>query len=146
MTDAFFDNPILNSPYEYPARYCVLDDSGQPTNRILESRCDAKGIRDSVFLSAPPIVSRRLSVIGRAEDTVAGVIHGPRVAEAGETRDRSRCGERPSPGVLESKQLEHSSAPEGRDQPTGRLVMFAASSFTRREPATEVPARGRCLS
>ena len=38
MTDRFFDHPILNSPYEYPSRHWELDDSGQPTNRILDHR------------------------------------------------------------------------------------------------------------
>ena len=38
MTDSFFDHPILNSPYEYPSRHWELDDSGQPTNRILDHR------------------------------------------------------------------------------------------------------------
>jgi type III restriction enzyme len=34
----FFDHPILNSPYEYPARHWELDESGQPTNRIIDRR------------------------------------------------------------------------------------------------------------
>ena len=34
----FFDRPVLNSPYEYPARHWELDDGGQPTNRILDRR------------------------------------------------------------------------------------------------------------
>ena len=34
----FFDRPILNSPYGYPARYWELDDQGQPTQKILEHR------------------------------------------------------------------------------------------------------------
>jgi len=38
MTDQFFENPILNSPYEYPARHWELDESGQPTTRIIEKR------------------------------------------------------------------------------------------------------------
>jgi type III restriction enzyme len=38
MTDQFFEHPILNSPYEYPARHWELDGSGQPTQRIAESR------------------------------------------------------------------------------------------------------------
>ena len=37
-SEQFFDRPILNSPYEYPARHWELDQSGQPTNRILELR------------------------------------------------------------------------------------------------------------
>jgi type III restriction enzyme len=38
MKNQFFDKPILNSPYEYPARHWELDASGQPTQRILETR------------------------------------------------------------------------------------------------------------
>ena len=36
--EQFFDRPILNSPYECPARHWELDESGQPTNRILDRR------------------------------------------------------------------------------------------------------------
>lgn len=38
MTDAFFRDPILNSPYEYPSRHWELDEDGQPTQRIVERR------------------------------------------------------------------------------------------------------------
>jgi type III restriction enzyme len=38
MTPTFFTHPILNSPYEYPARHWELDGAGQPTNRIVERR------------------------------------------------------------------------------------------------------------
>lgn len=38
MTAHFFEKPILNSPYACPARHWELDDEGQPTNRLLESR------------------------------------------------------------------------------------------------------------
>ena len=38
METPFFEQPILNSPYEYPARHWELDASGQPTNRVLEHR------------------------------------------------------------------------------------------------------------
>ena len=44
MTDQFFDKPILNSPYEYPTRYWELDKTGQPTNRIIDSRRRAEFI------------------------------------------------------------------------------------------------------
>jgi len=42
MSDSFFEHPILNSPYDYPARHWELDADGQPTNRILDTRrrCD----------------------------------------------------------------------------------------------------------
>ncbi|MDD9984042.1 MAG: DEAD/DEAH box helicase family protein [Gammaproteobacteria bacterium] len=38
MSERFFDRPILNSPYEYPARHWELDESGQPTGQILDRR------------------------------------------------------------------------------------------------------------
>ncbi len=36
--DAFFARPVLNSPYAYPRRHWELDASGQPTQKITESR------------------------------------------------------------------------------------------------------------
>src|SRR3989337_2615668 len=38
MSNPFFDRPILNSPYEAPARHWELDLQGQPTQRIIERR------------------------------------------------------------------------------------------------------------
>lgn len=38
MDANFFEKPILNSPYGYPANHWELDADGQPTNRILPSR------------------------------------------------------------------------------------------------------------
>ena len=38
MDPTFFEQPILNSPYEYPSRHWELDASGQPTNRIFPER------------------------------------------------------------------------------------------------------------
>jgi len=40
----FFDHPILNSPYEYPARHWELDADGQPTQQIIEHRRSAEFI------------------------------------------------------------------------------------------------------
>lgn len=44
MRDQFFEQPILNSPYEYPARHWELDESGQPTNRVIDNRRRAEFI------------------------------------------------------------------------------------------------------
>ena len=38
MDQDFFTQPILNSPYEYPARHWELDKGGQPTSQIMERR------------------------------------------------------------------------------------------------------------
>jgi type III restriction enzyme len=38
MSNPFFDQPVLNSPYEAPTRHWELDDQGQPTQRLIERR------------------------------------------------------------------------------------------------------------
>ncbi len=38
MTQSFFDRPIINSPYAYPGQHWELDESGQPTDQIVEHR------------------------------------------------------------------------------------------------------------
>ena len=44
MTNVFFERPILNSPYAYPARHWELDKDGQPTQQIIDTRRRAEFI------------------------------------------------------------------------------------------------------
>ena len=44
MTNPFFERPVLNSPYSYPKRHWELDETGQPTQKIIESRRPAEFI------------------------------------------------------------------------------------------------------
>ena len=44
MDDRFFEQPVLNSPYDYPARHWELDAEGQPTQQIVERRRPAEYI------------------------------------------------------------------------------------------------------
>ncbi len=44
MENPFFEHPILNSPYEIPARHWELDAEGQPTQKTIEARREAKYI------------------------------------------------------------------------------------------------------
>src|SRR5580700_7816925 len=44
MDNQFFERPILNSPYERPARYWELDEHGQPTQQIIQTRRKAEFI------------------------------------------------------------------------------------------------------
>ena len=44
MGTEFFDHPILNSPYTCPRRHWELDESGQPTQKIIEARRGAEFI------------------------------------------------------------------------------------------------------
>src|SRR5437868_1440670 len=49
----FFEKPILNSPYDYPGRHWELDTSGQPTQKIIESR------RRADFITPIPTPKKR---------------------------------------------------------------------------------------
>ena len=53
MDNRFFERPVLNSPYEYPMQHWELDDDGQPTQRIIESR------RIAEFITPIPKPRRR---------------------------------------------------------------------------------------
>ncbi|HVA64175.1 MAG TPA: DEAD/DEAH box helicase family protein [Terriglobales bacterium] len=44
MSDAFFEHPVLNSPYQCPARHWELDENGQPTTKIIATRRTAEFI------------------------------------------------------------------------------------------------------
>ena len=44
MSNPFFDHPILNSPYQRPSRHWELDETGQPTQKIVEDRRKAQFI------------------------------------------------------------------------------------------------------
>ena len=44
MDNRFFEKPILNNPYKYPTQYWELDEEGQPTQDIIESRRRAEFI------------------------------------------------------------------------------------------------------
>jgi hypothetical protein len=53
MDNQFFEKPILNSPYDEPIRHWELDDQGQPTQRIIETR------RRAQFISPIPKLRKR---------------------------------------------------------------------------------------
>ena len=38
MSNQFFEKPILNSPYEYPIHHWELDSTGQPTQKVVDTR------------------------------------------------------------------------------------------------------------
>ncbi len=53
MSQQFFNQPILNSPYECPSQHWELDDTGQPTQTVLLKRRPAK------YISPVPPVRRQ---------------------------------------------------------------------------------------
>ena len=61
MSPHFYERPILNSPYAYPACHWELDEDGQPTDRILESR------RRSELITPVPQPKKRRRKRGQRE-------------------------------------------------------------------------------
>jgi len=61
MENQFYEQPILNSPYEYPSRYWELDADGQPTQQIIESR------RSAEFITPIPKPRKRKSPAAQQE-------------------------------------------------------------------------------
>ncbi|MCX5658217.1 MAG: DEAD/DEAH box helicase family protein, partial [Planctomycetota bacterium] len=64
MSNPFFDHPILNSPYARPLRHWELDGSGQPTQKILESR------RRADFITPIPKPKKRKKAAQQQEEFV----------------------------------------------------------------------------
>src|SRR5690606_15005132 len=58
MTNEFFEQPILNSPYEYPSHHWELDATGQPTQKIAPNR------RRADFITPIPRPRKRKGAAG----------------------------------------------------------------------------------
>ena len=71
-SDAFYAQPILNSPYEYPGRHWELDESNRPTNRVVGTR------RPSAYISPIPKPrkqqAQQLALV--TDETAQGVASG----------------------------------------------------------------------
>lgn len=63
MSEGFFQSPILNSPYEEPARHWELDGNGQPTATVIANR------RGSALVSPIP----KAKVAGRVPTRGASI-------------------------------------------------------------------------
>ena len=61
QSNPFFDQPILNSPYEKPQRHWELDEEGQPTQQIVEER------RRADFITPIPKPKKRKKKADQAE-------------------------------------------------------------------------------
>jgi type III restriction enzyme len=76
MVNQFFEQPILNSPYDYPGRHWELDADGQPTNNIIETR------RRSAFITPVPKPRKRRNTGASAQaEIVFGEPQGISTAE-----------------------------------------------------------------
>ena len=61
MDNRFFEQPILNSPYANPTRHWELDEHGQPTQKILETR------RRAEFITPIPKPKKRKKAAAQEE-------------------------------------------------------------------------------
>src|SRR6266700_475911 len=65
MSDQFFSQPILNSPYVYPARHWELD-QGQPTGQVIEAR------RSAEFITPIPKPKKQKGAAGYQQQLLLG--------------------------------------------------------------------------
>ena len=65
---SFFDQPILNSPYELPRRHWELDDDGRPTDKVLSSRR-----RSDLIAAMPQAKSKRGSTQAKLDLSIDGL-------------------------------------------------------------------------
>ena len=75
MANAFFEHPILNSPYDYPARHWQLDADGQPTQQIIEQR------RRAEFITPIPKPKKRKKASDNQQELVLDEGKGLSTAE-----------------------------------------------------------------
>jgi type III restriction enzyme len=61
MSNPFFERPILNSPYERPTQHWELDEHGQPTQKLIESR------RSAEFISPIPKPKKRKASVNQQQ-------------------------------------------------------------------------------
>ena len=69
MSAPFFEKPILNSPYDYPSQHWELDETGQPTQKVIEAR------RQAEFITPIPKPKKR-----KAKDAQADLDMGHEVS------------------------------------------------------------------
>lgn len=62
MSETFFAQPILNSPYAYPAAHWELDEEGQPTNKTIPNRRPSR-----LIVPVPKSKRRRQGKAAQAE-------------------------------------------------------------------------------
>jgi len=83
MSNPFFDEPILNSPYDYPSRHWELDDTGQPTRKIIDSR------RAASFVTPIPKPRKRKSKKVPAVQAVQGNLFAHELTTDKQTYDHT---------------------------------------------------------
>lgn len=70
MSNPFFDQPILNSPYAYPTQHWELDSSGQPTQKVIPAR------RPAEFITPIPKPKKRSANKDQQSDLTFDEGHG----------------------------------------------------------------------
>lgn len=82
MSESFFENPILNSPYDEPTKYHALDELGQPTDQQ-----PIKGRRRSDFVTPVPKSKTKRT---QSAQTELGLSNKPDVSTENQDYDASR--------------------------------------------------------
>ena len=131
MDPRFFEQPILNSPYEYPSRHWELDASGQPTNTILREHREGR-----VHLGDP---GGEEAPRGSARDGLRRGRAGARERGAAVRPNRLDRRRPPARGSLARASRSGLLAGDARDRAPPEAL---AHSSVRRHPAVLLSGRG----
>ncbi len=132
MSEAFFERPILNSPYAVPGRHWELDEQGQPTQQILESRRTARSSRRSRSRRSGRARSRKKS----SSSSTKARASPPRSSSTTRRRSSMRFAGTSTPGERCPTRALGGHAGDGTPAPA-----LAASRVQRRPPVL-LPGRG----
>ena len=107
MSQQFFERPILNSPYVYPARHWVLNETGQPTHHVQAARRMAEfvtHIKESFFVRHAYFL-----VASDPYKSLKTTLKADINAEAWESlhSDTSRAFDKPTSGRIAVKVINH---------------------------------------
>lgn len=83
MTNQFFEQLILNSPYDYSARHWEMDESGQPTQTITERR------RGAQYITPIPKSKKRQSSLALGEGLGVAVLRAFKTTLKAEINEES---------------------------------------------------------
>ena len=148
MSDPFFDRPVLNSPYEYPARHWELDDTGQPTQKIIHTRREAR------FITPIPKPKKRKPAVQRGEVYVDGRVRtdphaSPREVEITLLAQTTYATDRNlAEGVPRSFTLNSDEVLEALQDPLAGIVQAVKSALEQSPPelASDIAESGVVLT
>lgn len=134
MAETFFEQPILNSPYEVPTRHHHLDEDGQPTDRP-----PVHGRRRSALITPVPKPRKRKRRAEKQQELIFADAEG--LTDAGQEYNPTPIIKR-DPGLCRA--MATSSGPKRLAGNSGNreVTPTLAAPSLRSDPPFLLPARG----